>query len=698
MTNSKEEHGKFSLLKFFLSVPLRFKITIPYLVAATLLAGLASYQVSRSYVSMLEGRFRGQLEDASFRVADGFFALEEQHLSNLRAINFTSGFPDAVAARDRTAMETLVYPQIVHSAMYFVDLLTSDGAFLASWHRQGDTLEYQRGEAAAYHDWDTVQLVASGTVDEKGDKYAEIVNAPWGLAIYTAGPVILDDETVGITLVGTPLEKIVPELASSSLSNVTLYDPSGRPVISTLGAPASLPPLGPEALERLDGDLEYAYTRDVTTGSREYVEAVDILYLREQPSGWYYGVALPKSLVHNTGVSTLIPLLLIFILGIILLFMLGVFVAQVIAIPIFRLLHASRQVGSGDLNAHVDVYANDEIGQLTQGFNHMVSELRQREFVREMFGRMVSRDVSEAVLRGEVAIGGEEREVAVLFTDVRDFTSLSEKHSPDEVISLLNQFFAIITEAMRKHHGVINHFGGDSILAVFGAPIERPVVESLRQAICTALEIRRGVVEVNAQRIANNQVPLRFGVGINSGTVIAGNVGTKDRFHYTVIGDVVNVAARLQGLSRQFPHTPLLVPGSSVRQLEDDNTFEFWHLGEFRLKGKEKPVSTYAVVGNLLHYPPDFTVFDGPPYVKTDALLACYLYCKGYSQPVIAKSLQVDNDVISRWLETASRNAAAVGEILVRHYQLSKSCYYRILGAAAEPGQTGTSASAGQEE
>jgi hypothetical protein len=145
-----------------------------------------------------------------------------------------------------------------------------------------------------------------------------------------------------------------------------------------------------------------------------------------------------------------------------------------------------------------------------------------------------------------------------------------------------------------------------------------------------------------------------------------------------VIGDVVNVTARLQGVSRQFPRTPLLIPESSVRQLATADLFEFWRLGEFHLKGKAKLVSTYAVVGNNTNYPSDFTIFDDLPYSRTDALLACYLYCQGYTRPVIAEALQVGEAVVARWCEIASQNAMLVGEILVVHYQVPKSCRYRL--------------------
>ncbi len=673
--------SKHPLLEILLSVPLRFKITIPYMFAATLLAGMTSYQVAHAYVSLLEDRFRGQLEDASFRVADEFFAVEKAHLAGIRTIDFTSGFPQAMAEQNSSEMERLAYPQVVNGGLYFVDLLDADGQLLASWHRQGETLEYRTGESTEYRNWGTVRAVLAGAVDEAGDKYAEIVDTPWGLALYTAAPVYFNGELAGVTLVGTPLRQVLPQVATRSLAHVTLYDSRGTPILSTLGDPSSLSPLPSAVLQNLLSDAGSTSPRKVQVGSRTYVEAMEILYLRQQPSGWFYGVALPAALVENAGASMLVPLLLIFILGLAVLFLLGVLVAQIIAIPVFRLLRASRAVGEGNFDAKVNVYAHDEIGQLTEGFNHMVDGLRQREFIREMFGRMVSRDVSEAILKGEVEIGGEERDVAVLFTDVRGFTSLAEKYAPEDVISLLNQFFGIIARATGRYHGVINHFGGDSVLAVFGAPIERPLTEALQQAISAALEIYRGVVEVNAERISKQQVPLGFGVGINSGTVIAGNIGTPDRFHYTVIGDVVNVAARLQGLSRQFPHTPLLIPENSITLPGIDAQFAFQRLGAFRLKGKERPVPTYAVLGIRTHYPADFTVFDEGPYPKMEAMMACYLFCKGYARPVIAEALQVDEVTVARWCKIAAEHAELVGQILVTHYHLPASCRYRLQDA-----------------
>jgi adenylate cyclase len=660
-----------SWLRILLSIPLRLKITIPYLVVASLLAGLASYQVAHTFVMTLEERFRAQLQDASYRVAEGLLGVEENHLAGLRTIAFTLGVPEAVKSGDINSLMDLIYPQIVNNQLYYVDLLDEDGNPLITWHREGETLDYINNQTTDYSNWSSVQAVLSGQVDDLGDKYAEIVSPRWGQSIYTAGPIILNGDTVGVLLIGTPVSKLVPELAINSLSNVTVYDSKGFRTKSTFENNEPIPVVGEAILENLASDSIVTYTRSFGSGTREYIEAVDNVYLRGVPSGWYYGVALPTSLVQDAGVPALLPLIAIFVIGVVVLIALGAVVAQLIAVPVFRLLNASERVGSGDFETQVDVYADDEIGMLTDSFNQMVQELQQREFVREMFGRMVSQDVSEAILMGGLALGGETRFVSVLFTDVRGFTSMSEKFPPDDVINLLNQFFGIITQATRKNQGVINHFGGDSVLAVFGAPIERPPEETLWQVISTALDIRRGMVELNAERISKGLEPLRYGVGINSGEVIAGKIGTEDRFHYTVIGDVVNVAARLQGISRQFPRTPLLIPDDGMHSVKENSLFEFQYLGEFRLKGKEKAVPTYAVVGDETSYPAEFTAYDDFPYPKTEAFLACYLYCLGYSLEVIGKTLQINVEMVGRWIDIAAENFEIVSDVLSNLYGLS---------------------------
>ncbi|MBU1661397.1 MAG: HAMP domain-containing protein, partial [Chloroflexi bacterium] len=512
---NERSEPKRSILSFLLSLPLRFKIAIPYLIVASLLAGLATYLVGRSFVSTLEDRFRSQLEDASIRVSEGVVDVEAAHLYMLRTIAFTMGVPDAVVDQDIDALRTLVFPHIVNDQLYFVDILGSDGAPLATWHRIEGTSEYRENETASYLEWPSVRAVLAGESDDMGDKYVDIIETPWGLAIYTVGPIRTEEGLQGILLIGTPVSKMIFELSKLGIANTTLYNSSGEALVSTLDV-AALDSLDDELRSGLPDAEEALLAREVSINQRGYIEAVVDLSLRGQPSGWFLGVALPESLVSESQGPTTWQLITIFAVGILALIGLGVVVAQLIAGPVFRLLNASQQVGTGNLDVHVDVQAEDEIGQLTRGFNRMVVDLQQREFIREMFGRMVSEDVREAVLQNQVVLGGEMRDVTILFTDVRGFTSMSEKMSPEEVVALLNQFFNIVTTATHKHHGGVNHFGGDSVLAVFGAPIEHPLEETIQQAILAAIDIWRGVTELNAHRIQSGLFPIRFGIGINS--------------------------------------------------------------------------------------------------------------------------------------------------------------------------------------
>ncbi len=661
---------KRSILNFLLSLPLRFKIAIPYLIVASLLAGLATYLVGRSFVSTLEDRFRGQLEDASIRVSEGVLDVEAAHLYTLRTIAFTLGVPNAVADQDIDALRTLVFPHIVNDQLYFVDVLGADGAPLATWHRIEGTSEYRENETASYLEWPLVRTVLAGESDDMGDKYVDIVETPWGLAVYTVGPIRTEEGQQGVLLIGTPVSEMIFDLSKLGIANTTLYNSSGEALVSTFDV-AALDSLGDELRSGLPDAEEALLAREVSINQRGYIEAVEDLTLRGQPSGWFLGVALSESLVKEAQGPTTWQLIAIFAVGILALIGLGVVVAQLIAGPVFRLLDASQQVGTGNLDVHVDVQAEDEIGLLTRGFNRMVVDLQQREFIREMFGRMVSEDVREAVLQNQVVLGGEMRDVTILFTDVRGFTSMSEKISPGEVVALLNQFFNIVTAATHKHHGGVNHFGGDSVLAVFGAPIERPLEETIQHAVLAAIDIWRGMTELNARRIQDGLFPLRFGIGINSGPVVAGNIGSEDRFTYTVIGDVVNIAARLQNVSRQYPHTPLLIPVSGVEAVKDKLEVEFQYLSDVSLKGKERPVPIYAILGSTEFIPPDLDIFDSEQYPKMDVLMACYLYCLSYPPQTIAETLQFDISVVSDWLEFASENVQALGQILIDGFDLS---------------------------
>ena len=211
--------------------------------------------------------------------------------------------------------------------------------------------------------------------------------------------------------------------------------------------------------------------------------------------------------------------------------------------PVRVVRAALQRVEEGDLNASVVVFDGTELGELQSGFNSMVAGLREREQVRDLFGRHVGREVAAAAEQQRPTLGGEERHVAVVFVDVVGSTKLVSTRPPMEVVELLNRFFAVIVEEVDRHRGIVNKFEGDAALAVFGAPI------SLNNPEDEALAATRAIVQRLAREVP--ECPARIGVA--AGQVVAGNVGARERFEYTVIGEPVNEAARLSELARSEP-------------------------------------------------------------------------------------------------------------------------------------------------
>ncbi len=215
--------------------------------------------------------------------------------------------------------------------------------------------------------------------------------------------------------------------------------------------------------------------------------------------------------------------------------------ARAVVAPIIAVRNAMQQVEDGNLDTEVQVYDGTELGQLQAGFNEMVRGLREREHLRDLFGRHVGKDVAEAAAVGSVELGGETRVVSVLFVDIIGSTSLAAERDPVEVVTLLNRFFGVVVEEVGRRDGLVNKFIGDAVLAVFGAPVE------LTDHAAHALAAGRAM----ATRLATEVPELEAGIGVATGEAVAGNVGDETRFEYTVIGDAVNAAARLTEIAKE---------------------------------------------------------------------------------------------------------------------------------------------------
>ena len=283
----------------------------------------------------------------------------------------------------------------------------------------------------------------------------------------------------------------------------------------------------------------------------------------------------PGTLAIATGVSVLATLGASLWLSLLL--------ADAVAGPVATLRDATRRVGEGDLDVRAPVVSTDETGELTRSFNTMVAGLRERERLRDAFGTFVDPTLTERVLKEGVDLRGEELEVSVLFMDVRGFTTMSERASAQEVVAKLNELYDEVVPAILRHGGHANKFIGDGLLAVFGAP--RRLDDHADRAVAAALDIAACV----ARRFDG---ALRVGVGVNSGPVLAGTIGGGGRLDFTVIGDTVNTASRVESATRETGDD-VLVTEATVRLLSGDGV-AFEERPSVPLKGKSAEVRLLA--------------------------------------------------------------------------------------------------------
>jgi adenylate cyclase len=252
--------------------------------------------------------------------------------------------------------------------------------------------------------------------------------------------------------------------------------------------------------------------------------------------------------------------------------------AKAISDPLLALRRGLDDVERGELDAHVEVDDGSEVGLLQAGFNHMAEGLRERERIRDLFGRQVGEDVARLALSQGVRLGGEEREIGAVFIDMAGFTPLALAVAPVEVVRLLNRFFRVVIEVVEVEHGMVNKFEGDAALCVFGAPVSRenPTVDALRAA------------RALAERLSAELPEIDFGIGISAGLAVAGHVGAERRFEYTVIGDPVNEAARLAELAKQRPGRVLASDAALDRAPSHES--DGWHVTEAAtLRGRSLP-------------------------------------------------------------------------------------------------------------
>ena len=255
------------------------------------------------------------------------------------------------------------------------------------------------------------------------------------------------------------------------------------------------------------------------------------------------------------------------------------------------MLHAVVKAGEGDFDHKIRVLSNDEIGVLGDMGNAMLKGLAERERIRETFGKYVTPEIRDQILAGKIPLNGERREATLLFSDLRDSTSYVEETPPEEVIKSMREYFTVMQHAIRRHRGLVLQYVGDEVEAVFGIPIA--CKDHADSAIQAAIDMRESLAKFNDARISEGKPPFAHGIGIYSGMVLAGNTGSEDRLSYTLIGNTVNLASRIQGLTKDF-HWDILVSEETKNKVQASYRMEKAPPGT--IKGYSRPVTVYRIL------------------------------------------------------------------------------------------------------
>jgi len=264
-----------------------------------------------------------------------------------------------------------------------------------------------------------------------------------------------------------------------------------------------------------------------------------------------------------------------------------------IAEPLEELRANMARAEVGDLAALTPATTANEIGELTLGFNTMLKGIAERGRIKELFGQYLTKEISEAILDGRVALDGARYEATVVFTDIRGFTSMSERLSPEEVFAFLNDYLGRMIEVIAARGGIIDKFLGDGILAVFGLPV--PFATHADEAFGAAMDMRGALRLLNGERAAAGREPIRIGIGMHTGPVIAGNVGSSKKLQFTVIGDTVNIASRLEALNKDFGSYLLMTEATYQRLGPASRNAPFERVQGISIRGKVDKMDLYRL-------------------------------------------------------------------------------------------------------
>jgi adenylate cyclase len=302
-------------------------------------------------------------------------------------------------------------------------------------------------------------------------------------------------------------------------------------------------------------------------------------------------LTISKYVISKKVISSAIKVVFIIFIFLIIGILISILLVNFLLRPIGYLVEGVQEIGKGNYDVQIKLKTNDELGLLTEVFNETAKSLKEKELIKGAFTRYVSSDVMNEILNdpSKLSLHGKRIKATVLFTDIRGFTSMSENLEPEQVVAIINEYLTLQTDKVLKWKGFLDKFVGDCVMAVYGVPV--PKEDDAYRAVKTAIDIRESLKKLNAIREKMKQITVGIGIGLNTGEVVSGNMGSPQKMDYTVIGDNVNLAARLEA---NAPANTIYVSESTYNETKDK--FVYKELQPISVKGKKEPVKIYEPI------------------------------------------------------------------------------------------------------
>ena len=507
----------------------RLRILLALLGVIFLMAGVLLFVLQRETSIQIEAA----IHDAVGKSRNNFQELEQTWKTELASISRRHARSMRILGAFDAAVEDGDPAVLAEAADYETKLAAFSGHLFLFFDLEGRvlcTLLDGRVEAGKHENSWPVQ-----SIPRREESFGYSL---WGGQLYAAHTASLNlfSRKIGYMLVGFPLRENVVQHLGTRVDGQVCFVVGSTAVVSTPGSARST------LLEPMEETAGLKGSRVLTLSGQTWALFSELLNPQEPGEGsMVYAIPLDDTLAPFRRIRAI--LVLTALATMVAAVILGFFLSKELSTPILELVRGTARVARGNYDFRVNITSRDELGILGNAFNTMVRDLFLKEKYRDVLDKAVSPEIAEEMLKGDLFLGGENRVVTVLFADIRGFTVITEGMDPREVITMLNDYLEGVSAAIETEGGVVDKYAGDEIMAIFGAPVSHS--DDAPRAVRAALRMQEAIRGLSKSRRVAGKPEIAMGIGINTGLAVAGNMGSRTRLNYTVLGESVNLAARI---------------------------------------------------------------------------------------------------------------------------------------------------------